>query len=84
MRRQATSTIGLWFCAVYATVYFGFVAWNAIAPEGMDWKPLAGLNVAVVYGIGLILLAFILAIVYGVACAFVGDEPTDSSRGPRP
>ena len=50
---------------VYLVLYAGFVVLNAVAPEVMETKPVAGLNLAVLYGFGLILAAFVLAIVYG-------------------
>ncbi len=64
---------------VYALIYTAFVAVNLAAPALMDATFFAGLNVAVVYGFGLIVLAFILAIAYNRAsrrheAAFGGSQ----------
>lgn len=51
--------------AVYLALYGGFVFLNAFAPQVMEDTPLAGVNVAIYYGFGLIISAFVLALVYG-------------------
>jgi hypothetical protein len=53
---------------VYGIIYGGFVAINLIRPVFMGKIVLAGLNVAVVYGMGLIVFALLLALVYNRAC----------------
>jgi uncharacterized membrane protein (DUF485 family) len=40
----------------------------AFSPQSMAEKPLAGVNLAIWYGFGLIALAILLAFVYGWAC----------------
>lgn len=60
--------IGLRLCAAYTTLYAGFILLNAFAPETMDATPVAGLNVAVLYGFGLIFAAFLFALLYGWLC----------------
>ena len=57
--------VGLVLFAVYLALYGGFVALNAFAPAAMEWTPLAGVNLAVLYGFGLIFAAFALALLYG-------------------
>jgi hypothetical protein len=47
----------------------------------MEARPLAGINLAVVYGMGLIVAAFLLALVYGWLCRLPVSEG-DSERGP--
>ena len=54
---------------LYASLYVGFVVINLAAPAFMETTVIAGLNVAVVYGLGLILLALVLALVYNRACS---------------
>lgn len=70
-RRNAR--LGLALFALYACCYGAFVVASALAPSIMAWTPLAGLNVAVLAGLGLIALALALALVYGVA-ARGGEE----------
>lgn len=60
--------LGLRLFAVYLALYVGFVSLNALAPDSMSWTPFAGVNVAVLYGLGLIFAAFVLSLVYEVLC----------------
>jgi len=60
--------LGLVLCALYSLIYGGFVFLNAFWPDAMELTPWAGVNVAVLYGCGLILAAFALAILYGMLC----------------
>jgi uncharacterized membrane protein (DUF485 family) len=53
---------------LYVLLYGGFVAINAFNPDVMDTVVLAGVNLAVVYGLGLIVAAFVLALVYSWLC----------------
>ncbi len=55
--------LGLWMFAVYSIVYAAFVIINSIYPKLMG-KSIGGLNLAVIYGIGLIVVALILAVIY--------------------
>lgn len=52
----------------YALFYAGFVAINLIRPVLMEKTIWAGLNLAVVYGFGLIIVALIMALIYSRAC----------------
>jgi uncharacterized membrane protein (DUF485 family) len=60
--------LGLIMFAVYAAVYAGFVLINLVRPALMGRMALGGLNLAVVYGFGLIVFALLLALVYNAAC----------------
>lgn len=60
--------VGAWMFIFYALFYAGFVAINLISPVFMETKVLLGLNLAVVYGFGLILVALILALIYNSLC----------------
>jgi uncharacterized membrane protein (DUF485 family) len=53
---------------VYALTYVGFVAINLAFPALMEKTVIAGLNVAVAYGFGLIVFALVLALVYNRSC----------------
>ncbi len=52
----------------YAAIYVGFVALNIISPTIMEKTVFLGLNLAVVYGFGLIIVALIMALIYNGAC----------------
>jgi uncharacterized membrane protein (DUF485 family) len=60
--------IGLVLFTVYLLFYGGFVGLNAFSPSTMEALPLAGVNLAILYGFGLILAAFVLALLYGLLC----------------
>jgi uncharacterized membrane protein (DUF485 family) len=59
---------GLVLFGIYVIVYVSFVLLNAFRPEIMDRVPFAGLNLAVLYGFGLIVVALLLAAIYGWLC----------------
>jgi uncharacterized membrane protein (DUF485 family) len=62
---------------VYAVIYVGFVAVNVISPLTMEKTVMLGLNLAVVYGFGLIIIALVLALVYNRACGLKEKELAD-------
>ncbi|TWT96037.1 hypothetical protein Pla108_31190 [Botrimarina colliarenosi] len=70
--------LGLVLFTVYAVFYAAFVLVNAFAADWMDAKPLAGLNAAVLSGFGLIVLALVLALFYGVTAS---SAPSDMQNG---
>lgn len=63
------SRLGVRMFFVYAIVYAGFVLINVLWPKTMSTIIFAGLNLAVVYGFGLIVFAMILALVYNWLCS---------------
>jgi uncharacterized membrane protein (DUF485 family) len=60
--------LGLQMLLVYGVIYVVFIVINVAWPKAMGTIVVAGLNLAIVYGFALIAIAFILAIVYNVAC----------------
>lgn len=60
--------LGVWMFLFYALVYAGFVAINLISPRAMESIVFSGLNLAVVYGFGLIVLALVMALIYNAYC----------------
>jgi uncharacterized membrane protein (DUF485 family) len=60
--------LGVWLFLGYGIVYAGFVALNLIKPALMARIVTAGLDLAVVYGFGLIGFAILLALVYNGLC----------------
>jgi uncharacterized membrane protein (DUF485 family) len=59
--------IGIWMFIFYTLIYAGFIAINTVKPTLMEMT-FGGLNLAMVYGLGLIIFAFILALVYNSLC----------------
>lgn len=72
---------GLILFAVYLLFYGGFVFINAFDPASMERTPIAGLNLAVLYGFALIFGAVLLSAVYGLLC---GDASGSSSNDGEP
>ncbi len=70
--------LGLGLFLLYLLIYAGFVGLNAFAPERMEVTPIAGLNLAILYGFGLIAVAFVLSAIYGVASR---DEQPERDAG---
>ncbi len=63
------SRLGVWMFAIYCAVYAGFVFINVLTEgEAMQIIVLLGLNLAVVYGMGLIVFALVLALIYNHLC----------------
>jgi uncharacterized membrane protein (DUF485 family) len=60
--------LGVIMFIVYGVIYAGFVAVNLVKPVLMETVLFSGLNLAVIYGMGLILLALVLALIYNRAC----------------
>jgi len=73
-QRQFNTKLGLILFFVYLSLYAGFVLINAFAANVMETIVLAGLNLAIVYGFGLIFFALLLALLYGLLCK---PEPSD-------
>jgi uncharacterized membrane protein (DUF485 family) len=53
---------------LYLAFYGGFVGLSAFSPEAMEATPVAGVNLAILYGFALIVAAFVLAMLYGWLC----------------
>lgn len=66
--------IGLTLFGVYLLLYGGFVLINAFAPTAMEATPVAGVNLAILYGFGLIIAALVLALIYGWLCRGQGGQ----------
>ncbi|MHB0911844.1 MAG: DUF485 domain-containing protein [Armatimonadota bacterium] len=77
--------LGLWMFLVYSIVYAGFVAINSIWPKLME-RVVGSVNLAVVYGFALIVLALVMALIYNALSgraeerfnnAYTDDEEED-------
>jgi uncharacterized membrane protein (DUF485 family) len=60
--------LGLWMLLVYGILYVVFIIINVAWPKAMGTIVVYGLNLAIVYGFALIVIAFLLAIVYNWLC----------------
>ena len=69
------SRIGLILFFIYLLLYGGFVFLIALRPDSMDLQPIAGINLAIVYGFVLIVGAFLMAVLYGLLCKT--DPPSE-------
>jgi uncharacterized membrane protein (DUF485 family) len=76
---KRNARLGLFLFGFYLLLYGGFVGLNTFAPETMEATPLAGVNLAILSGFGLIVAAIALAVVYGLACK-AGDEPAETEE----
>lgn len=61
---QRKSNIGVRMTVLYALVYSGFVILSVFFPSLMGVKAIFGLNLAIAYGLALIIIAIIFAIIY--------------------
>ena len=69
--------LGLVLFAVYLLLYGGFMALSAFGLDTMRSTPLFGVNMAILYGFGLIIGAGVLALLYMVLCK---APKTDETR----
>ena len=68
------SKLGIKLFFVYGLIYAGFVVINTTNPELMESNVFLDMNLAVVYGMGLIVLAIIMGIIYNYFCTRKEDE----------
>lgn len=80
---ERNSKIGLVLFTLYSLLYGSFVLLNAFAPDTMQSRPYAGVNLAVLFGFGLIVAAFILALLYGFLCRNPAAD-SDATSGGKP
>jgi uncharacterized membrane protein (DUF485 family) len=64
----ANARAGLVLFFVYLIFYAGFMLLAAFAPQMMGTPVLAGVNLAITYGMGLIVGAFVVAAIYMAIC----------------
>ena len=79
--RAYNARLGLILFAVYSILYCGFVFINAFNASLMEKIVVAGLNLAIVYGFGLILAALLMALFYGTLCKNEPIDVADASDG---
>lgn len=66
--QERNAQLGLRLFMVYLVFYLGFMLVTAFSTSTMESKPIAGVNLAILYGFALILGAFFLALLYGALC----------------
>ncbi len=74
--------LGKWLFLLYSIVYAGFILINVFSPKFMGID-VGSLNVAIVYGFGLIALAMFLALVYNNVSTHAEEimNPEDKKKG---
>ncbi len=70
-----SARIGLVLFVMYVLLYAGLIGIVLFRPELLSTRPFGGVNLAIAYGMGLIGAAFLLAIVYMIACRMVEGSP---------
>ena len=60
--------LGLGLFAVYLVMYLGFMGIAAFRYDLFGSAPFGGVNLAIVYGMGLIIAALVLALIYMALC----------------
>ncbi|MFO7977690.1 MAG: DUF485 domain-containing protein [Bacteroidales bacterium] len=68
------SRLGLKLFFIYAFIYAGFVFIGVTKPSLMGVNVIFGLNLAIVYGFGLIIIAIVMGFLYHLACSRLEDE----------
>ena len=68
--------VGLVLFAVYVVLYALFVYLSAFRPELMASRPFGGVNLAVLFGLGLIVAAIALALLYAFICRAGSEDRT--------
>lgn len=70
-----TSRLGLALFAAYVLLYGGFMLLVLLRPDLLSWRPFGGVNLAILYGMGLIAAAFVLAVAFIALRAGDRGEP---------
>ncbi len=66
--------LGIKLFFLYSAIYMGFVGIAVFAPEKLKTPVIGGTNLAIVYGIGLIIFAILLGLVYNHVCTKKENE----------
>lgn len=71
---EKKAKLGIKFFFLYLFFYAGFVAIGVLNYELLAYEVIAGINLAIFYGIGLILFAVLLGILYNFLCSRYEDD----------
>jgi len=66
--------LGIKLFWLYCIIYMGFVGIAVFATDLMKTPVLAGVNLAIIYGMALIVFAIILGLIYNHVCTKKEDE----------
>ena len=66
--------LGIILFTIYALIYALFVVIGVMYTDTLGVKAIGNLNLAVVYGIGLIVLAAIMGFIYNLICSRMEDQ----------
>lgn len=72
--------LGLILFFAYAVIYAVFVILGLFYTEALGMIVFAGLNLAIVYGFGLILLAIFMGLIYSYACTRMEDKMNGGTK----
>jgi len=79
---QRNARYGVIFFTIYLILYAIFVLLNTFWPKAMDAVPFAGINLSIIYGFGLIVMALVLALVYSWLCRGVNRTAENPNNLP--
>jgi len=71
--------LGLGLFVFYLAFYVAFVLVNAFTPQVMETTPIGGVNLAVLSGFALIVLAIVMSLIYGFVCK-PEDQPVEEAE----
>lgn len=77
---QRKSNIGVRMTILYAIIYSGFVVLSVFFPAAMGAKAIFGLNLAIAYGLALIIIAIVFAIIYNALVKQPNARNTSSDK----
>lgn len=69
--------LGLIMFAIYFVIYMAFILISVLSPRTMGID-VGSLNLAIVYGFGLIIIAIIQAVIYNIMCSRHEAKHTES------
>ena len=72
--------LGIVFFLIYTLAYSGFVSIPLINPDWMSIHIIGGQNLAVVYGIGLIVLAIVMGFIYNFMCTGLENQMNNNNK----
>lgn len=72
--------LGIILFTIYALIYALFVVIGVMYTDTLGVKAIGNLNLAVVYGIGLIVLAAIMGFIYNLICSRMEDQMNGGAK----
>lgn len=71
---EKKTRLGVVMFTIYMIVYTGFVLLGTFFPKALGAKFIGGQNLAFLYGMGLIVLAGVMGLLYNFLCTRLEDE----------